>query len=135
MTPDQQKDHDRLDRYIEREMLVPIMNDTKWNETILALQSVGGYRVQFRVRCLRDTGEPIGWDHSFPYHIPTPYRAIEWLEINPIVTTRMGALVPPKESDCRVAILAALQRYSIPVEERDGTIRIYGYRRHSKSNS
>ncbi len=135
MTPDQQKDQDRLDRYIERELLAPLMNETKWNEAILALQSVEGFYVQFRVKCLRDIEEPFGWDRSFPYHIPGPYKAIEWLDINPVVTTRVGALVPPKVSDFRAEIRAALQRYSIPNEERDGTIRIYGYKRPSKSDS
>lgn len=135
MTPDQQKDHDRLNRYIARESLVPVMNNTKWKETILALQSVDGFWVQFRVKCLRDMQEPVGWDRSFPYHIPTPYRVIEWLEVNPVVTTRVGALVKPRQADFRAAIREALQRYSIPNEERDGAIRIYGYKRPSNSDS
>ena len=135
MTPDQQKDRDRLDRYIERESLAAIMNDTKWAEAIHAIQSVDGYCVQFRVRCLRDEGQPSGhWDRSFPHHIPTPYKAIEWIDINPVLTSRVGAQVPPKESDFRVAICKALSRFAIPYEELDDIIRIYGYKRPAKSN-
>jgi len=133
MSPEQQKDNDRLDRYISSEFLAPIMNDTKWNEAILALQSIEGYYVQFRVRCLRDVGAEIcHWDLSFPYHLPSPLKTIEWLDINPIVSQRIGALVSPTSNDFRVEICASLSRSSIPYEELAGIIRIRGYKRLAK---
>ena len=55
MTDEQRKDYQRTKRYIEREQLSPIMNDTKWRKPIDAFGSIPGFRVSwFRVKCIRD---------------------------------------------------------------------------------
>jgi len=80
MTPDQQKDAERHDRYIVREGLMSVMNDTKWREAIEVLSRVVGYP-KFRVKCIRDEEPPENfWDGSFPHHVP-PYKTIGWLEV------------------------------------------------------
>lgn len=84
MTTEQQKNAERLDRYIVREGLASVMNNTKWREAIQVLQDVMGYP-RFRVKNVRGSEPPAGyWDGSFPYHVP-PYKTIEWMEINMIV--------------------------------------------------
>jgi hypothetical protein len=134
MTSEQQKDDERLDRYIAREGLASVMNNTKWREAIQVLQDVMGYNVRFRVKCVRGS-EPGAdyWDGSFPYHVPT-YKAIEWMEINTIVgiysdgpTT--GRYCTGKVSDYGDRVGEALSSKSIPFYQSAGVIRLQGYTR------
>lgn len=132
-TPEQQKDAQRLARYIEREQLVSLLNNTKWREVIHAIQSIAGYVPRFRVKELR-APEPTDteWDHSFPYHVPHQFNVIEWLEFDPVVRIPRGQLVAPQTNDCTDALIAALHAVSVPFEQRRSYIRIWGYSRPSK---
>ena len=135
MTSEQQKDSDRLERYIATQSLVQVMNDTKWREAIAALGSINGYSVRFRVRCLGDAANlDANWDFSFPWHVPSPFKAIEWLDIDPVVRKRVGALLPPKTEDYRDAICSALDRFSVPHDNVGDVIRIPGYIRLGKAS-
>lgn len=132
-TPEQQKDAQRLARYIEREQLVSLMNNTKWREAIHAIQSIAGYVPRFGVKELRGP-EPTDteWDHSFPYHVPRQFNVIEWLEFDPVVRILRGQLVAPQTTDYTEALIAALHAVSVPFEQRGSYIRIWGYSRPSK---
>ncbi len=87
LTPEQQKDEERLNRYISREGLASVMNDTKWREAIQVLQDVMGYSVRFRVKVVRGSEPPTDyWDGSFPEHFRAPsYKSVEWMEVNTLV--------------------------------------------------
>jgi hypothetical protein len=129
MTADQEKDRDRLRRHIARVGLVPAMNNTKWRAAVAALAAVHGYRLRFRVRCVRDpeSQEP-SWETSFPWHIPSLVN-IEWLEVDPILLETRGALVPPSRTDFAPTIKLALDSAHVPFCEVGGAIRISGYTR------
>src|SRR5690349_6190172 len=100
MTPEQAKNAERLARYIEREQLVSLMNDTKWLETLQALEAIPGFSVRFRFKDVRDPEPAVGfWDNGLPEHIPYPFKCIEWLEIDPVVRVRLGRLVDDKATD------------------------------------
>ena len=132
MTSEQEEDDLRFFRYVQRENLASLMNNTKWREVIAAIQAVERYRPRFRVKCVRD-GEPApdSWDGSFPFHVPT-FRHIEWLEFDPVVRTRRGAIVPDLTEDFGTPIEAALATASIPFERVGSAIRIVGYFRPAK---
>ncbi len=137
MTPEQQKDSERLDRYIVREGLASVMNDTKWREAIQVLQDVMGYRVQFRLKDVRGSEPaPSYWDRDFPHHVGR-YKAIEWLEINTVVEIYKdrlegGRYNTGKTYDYSEEVAEALNAKSIPFYQTDGVIRLQGYTRSSK---
>jgi len=117
MTAEQQKDDERRDRYIIREGLASVMNDTKWREVIAILKDVCCGSVKFQVKCIRDKEPPADhWDGSFPYHVPGPYKTIEWLKVR----------VPNTED-----LIIALTRASIPFDRIGDTIQLKGYTRFS----
>ena len=129
MTPEQQKDAERLERYIAREGLSSVMNDSKWREAIEVIGQVKGY-VRFRVKCVRDPEpRPDRWESSFPYHVPRPYKVIEWLEIDPIEEKFRGQLLSPETRDRTEALIDALRSHSIPFIHENARIRIQGYTR------
>ncbi len=130
MTPEQEKDNDRLRQYIEREQLYPVMNNTKWRKSIDALLSIEGFAVHFRVKCLRSAEPSIDyWDGGFPEHIPYPFKVIEWLDIDPLMKIHRGKLVAPEIRDFTVKAMQALSSKNIPFVQIGKVIRINGYTR------
>ena len=130
MTVDQQKAIERLERCIQREQLVSVMNDTKWRELQAAMTSI---QPRYRVKCLSDRSdqEALQSERDWAYHLPL-YRWIEWVEIDPICRERRGRLLPDIEHDMAPQILALLRERSIPHEMQSGGIWIYGYRRTAR---
>ena len=132
LTPDQQKDIDRLHRYIEREGLTSCMNATKWRAAIAVVASVADYHPRFRVRCVMDQHEPTKhWDGSWPWHVPSPV-AIEWLELDPGVQT-VGVFVPVVGKDFTQQLSQALLQAHIPFSIEGRALRIWGYIRPGAS--
>ena len=133
MTAEQQKAQERLTRYISRESLVSVMNDTKWQEAIQAFRGAISGNVRFRVKELRG-GEPPAdrWESGFPEHLPHPYKHIEWLEVDPVVRLPRGALLAPAIHDCTQAVEEALRRSSVPFHLTGGIIRLHGYLRPAR---
>lgn len=130
MTPEQKKNAERLRRYIEREQLYPVMNNTKWREAIDALVSIKGFAIHFRVKCLRGAEPSMDyWGGSFPEHIPYPYKVIEWLDIDPLMKLHRGQLVAPEIRDFTEEVQQALSSKNVPFVQMGDVIRIYGYTR------
>jgi len=127
MTPEQQKDLDRLHRRINERGLASFMNDTKWKSAIMALQSISGYQVKFRTRLVTDSNDPPNhWEGGFPWHVPI-FEFIEWLELDSIVRTKRGNLLADHEENFEPAIARALVQARIPFSLESGTVRIWGY--------
>ena len=115
MTSEQQKDAERLERHIAREGLSSVMNETKWREAMGILRDLMNYDVQFRVKDVRSETSGNRWDGSFPYHVPRPYKTIEWMDID------VGD---------RIELVAeAFSAKSIPFHFGGAYIRIQGYTR------
>ena len=93
-TEDQRIDRKRLKRYIVRESLISIMNNTKWEKLRSLMLLESERKPAWRVRCLRDKRriDP-QWDGDWHYHLPD-YKSIEWLEIYPINKEHIGHVLP-----------------------------------------
>lgn len=130
LTSDQKKDRERLERYIAREGLSSVMNQTRWREAIQVLLQTQGYGLRFLVKCLREPeASAIQWESSFPYHVPQPFTVIEWLEVDPVVRKRQGQVVAEEVQDHTEAVLTALRSRNVPCFQVHGLIRIPGYLR------
>ena len=68
-------------RYIVSQSLVPVLNDTKWDELRLAMYGLGPLRPRFRVKDIEDT-HPGPWDGEWYYHFREGgYGSMEWVEL------------------------------------------------------
>jgi hypothetical protein len=95
--------------------LVPVMNNTKWNELRLAMYSLENLTPQWRTKDV-ETGYIPRWDGEWFYHFRDGgYECIEWVEIK--VTT-------PEQN---VAVLASLRTIHVPGEKTEEGYRVFGY--------
>ena len=126
-TEEQRKDSERLERYIVRESLISILNNTKWDKFVSLMLAESDRKPAWRVRCLRDqrTCEP-QWDRDWNYHLP-PYKYIEWLEIYPITTERLGYLLDDKTTVNTQYFVELLKENNIPFSIEGESLRIWGY--------
>ncbi len=133
-TPEQQKDTDRLNRYIAREGLVSFMSNTKWRKLVDTISSIEGYRPRFRVKVVRDEFLEESWDFSWPYHLP-PYKSIEWLDLDCNLRTRRGNLIEDHVESFFEKLSLSLNMVHIEFEkiEDENILRVYGYKRSGKS--
>lgn len=128
MTEEQERDLRRLQRYVQEEQLVSVMNDTKWRElrqVMIELPRSPKYRLQC---LLSPPTAPDNWDGDWYYHLPT-FVWIEWLDIDPIYQTRRGHLLKDELTDLTRELTPLLEAHSIPFEANGPFIRIHGYRR------
>src|SRR5947207_6006977 len=94
-TPFAQKIHDRVARYVEREGLTSVMNNTKWRRMLEAIDSLP-FSVTFRfkdVRSAEQEGNPTDWDadraHNFGGFLFM--TSVEWLEVKPSCSESSGS--------------------------------------------
>ena len=127
MTEEQQQDLCRLRRYIEKQQLASVMNDTKWRELRQAMIE-REHKPRFRLQCLlAPPTDPERWDGEWYYHLPT-FVWIEWLDIDPI--HRPSNHLSRKDwVDLTGELLLLLETHSIPFEMQSPFIRIHEYRR------
>ncbi|QUM89140.1 hypothetical protein HWV03_10190 [Moritella sp. 36] len=126
-TDEQLKDRERLERYIVRESLISVMNNTKWEKLRTLMLEEAERKPAWRVRCLRDKRkvEP-QWDGDWFYHLPE-YKHIEWLEIYPINKEHRGHVLPDKVTDNTEYFVSLLKNNSIPFSIEGESLRIWGY--------
>jgi hypothetical protein len=92
LTEDQKKDTDRLARYVEREQLVSLMSDTKWQRLFSSLEPIAGWLDFRRKDVLGSDQASVSWCSDF-YHMFEDGSGIEWLDIRARLTIPRGALV------------------------------------------
>ncbi len=127
-TVDQIKDDERLRKFIIRNSLVSLMNDTKWKEFQSLMMNVENKFPSWRARCLRDMPEvQLGWESDFHHHFPE-YRAIEWLDIQPKHTESQGALLPDKVTDYTSYFVELFKTNNISFSMEGPYLRIWGYK-------
>jgi hypothetical protein len=101
--------------------MIPVMNDTKWDELRLAMYSLGDLHPKWRTRDI-ETGYVPEWDGEWFYHFRDGgYDCIEWVEIR----------VTSAEQDR--AVLAALKAIHVPGERTEDGFRVFGYVEPRKS--
>ena len=127
MTAEQLKAAERLERYIQREQLVSVMNDTKWRELQSAMVGVRPAQPRYRVKPVQSS-EPSGWERDWATHLGL-FESIEWVDVDPIHRERRGRLVTDLEHDMTDQVADLLGERSIPYELHPDYIRIHGYRR------
>lgn len=101
--------------------LIPVMNNTKWEEVRLAMYSLGDVHPTWRTRDI-ETGYVSEWDGEWFYHFRDGgYDSIEWLEIT----------ITSEEQER--AVLAALKVIHVPGERSEVGYRVFGYVEPGKS--
>jgi hypothetical protein len=56
---------------------------------------------------------------------PWPVRKVEWIEVNPVVVTQLGRLVPPRVTDYTLPLTQQLTEAGLPfVVTAEGYLRI-----------
>jgi hypothetical protein len=94
--------------------MVPLMNDTKWDELRLAMYELGDLYPRWRTKDL--SGYVCPWDGEWFYHFREGgYNTIEWVEIQ--VTT------PAQDA----AVLGALRDIHVSGHRIEGGFRVYGH--------
>ena len=126
---EQRKDRQRLQAYIEREQLVSVLNDTKWERLFRSFQILDDI-LDFRRKDVRDPSSeaPLHWDADL-YHVMGAWHSIEWLEVRAKVSRSRGALLQVTVEDHTARLLEAVKSAGVPFEMTEEGIRIWGYLR------
>jgi hypothetical protein len=95
--------------------MMPVMNDTKWDELRLEMYNLDEMHPRFRTRWLSN-GYVSPWDGEWFYHFrERGYAGIEWVEIRTVSTAQC------------TAVLNELRRIHVPGCQIDDGFRVYGY--------
>jgi hypothetical protein len=95
--------------------LVPVMNDTKWDELRLAMYSLGDLHPKWRTKDVENGFIP-EWDGEWFHHFRQGgYASIEWAEIR---------ITSPEQDNL---VRAALISIHVPGVKTGDGYRIYGY--------
>lgn len=134
LTPDQQKDRDRLKRYVERKGLVSLMSNAKWEKLIAAVGQVDGYVPRFRTKTVREEFNEDQWEQSWPHHIPT-YIEVEWIDLDPVIREREGTLIDDQLTTFAEPFAKALESVNVEFEklQNQEILRVWGYKRSRKA--
>jgi hypothetical protein len=134
----QQQDRQRLRAYIAREQLGSVMNDTKWERLLDALEPLYGF-LEFRRKDVREsrTEASSRWNGDM-YEVFGRWENIEWLEIRADRCARYEGALPPtlppiKAEDHTDDMLEALRAAGVPYERTEEGVRIWGYLRPGTS--
>lgn len=118
---------------VERRMLTPLMNDTRWREVRTAVgqrpfsppyqrQDVLGPRESLWFS--DDVTEGGDWSHESL----EPFFSIEWVRIVPRLRRQVGHLLPLRPAgDCTDQLRDALGRLGLSFREDDRGFWVYGY--------
>ena len=121
LSDEQKAELERLRPFLVRQGLMSKMNAGNWRSALDAILAIEGYTPLYRLRQVRDSGDPPAglWSGPLPAGLPL-YNFIEWLELNPR---------PAGKTDWSAPLLAALQGAGIPVSQTATGIRINAYQR------
>lgn len=132
-TPEQTKECERLRRYIQREQLMSVMSDAKWQRFMTAIEGLP-FSVRYRRQDVREpVREHAGWDMDRYHVFSGDLESIEWVELNARVEIPRGHLIPPKVQDRSDELRQALSAANVPFSIENGNVRIWGYTRPGRS--
>lgn len=104
---------------------------TPIEQRLVALLNGHDYALRLK---LKDYPEPESWGHYIiapvPGYLeingPWPVRHVEWVEVNPVVTTSRGRLIPPQVDDYTGLLTRQLAQAGLSfIITDDGYIRIF----------
>ena len=127
-----------VEKILTRKQLSSIMNDTKWLELQKAVASLPFPPPYICKRITDENSERIGqledapryvgdWSSFWEEGLPL-FFDIEWLKVRPRKGICRGRLIADEILDETEEFIAILEKYSIPYENENRTITIYGYR-------
>jgi hypothetical protein len=111
---------------VERENLASLMSDTRWSQLVTALVDAH-FLPEFRVKVIGERESSIGWESSFPHHLPSPYLCIEWLELSGRFSRHRGKLVPDAIVDRSSELEQILRQTRVPFTIDGGVFRVWGH--------
>ena len=103
-----------------------MMNDTRWAALLKKLVDAD-LRPGFRVKIVDEAAPKESWEHSFPYHLPSPLLCIEWLELSAVSYERRGRLVSPREQDQSALLEECLRISKVPFTKDNRVYRVWGH--------
>jgi hypothetical protein len=105
---------------MNRSGLIPVMNNTKWDELRLAMDSLGDRPPKWRTRDV-ESGFIPEWDGEWSNHFRAGgYESIEWVEIQ--------TSSPQQET----AVLEELKRIHVPGVKSGAGFKVFGYVKHGQ---
>jgi hypothetical protein len=108
--------------------LVGAANNTKWNELISYFRGMSDWRPSYRSKSVE--GYVSGWDVEWFYHLPFPFKGVQWLDIglHPDGGARPGMLLPRSAYiDHTDRFVSLLRQIGLEFEVREDVMRIWGY--------
>jgi hypothetical protein len=115
---------------IEKERLIGVMNNTKWNALFKDLNEVDDL-ISYRVTYIDSTTWPDN-EASFPFtselaQIWGNFIAMEYLDIEAKISHSKGALLEPEIVDHTQKIIEICSRHSSKFSVTENGVRIWGY--------
>lgn len=114
-------DKEKIVAMARRKFSGALANDTKWNELLIFMRTLDGWRPSYRTKWV--SGFISEWDVEWFYHLPFPMVGVEWLDIGLHELPRRGQ--PPIDHSER--ILGALAEIGFEFEAKGDVVRIWGY--------
>ena len=116
---------------VERYQLASVMNDTKWEELVAAMQA---FQPLPDWRCKEiSAAAPGAWDAEWHYHT-RPFHTIEWLEVGFVNPKGCRGSAPAQVSstdrvEAEARLRATLCALGVPFSLEGGLVRVWGYTR------
>lgn len=119
-------------KYIQENSLASFMNKTKWRELAIGLTSNVSFEPKVSVKILRERNASgfslLDWEWV-KYGNSS---CIEWIEIDPVKSERIGRLVPDKKTDYSEFVVSVLLKNNIPYSINGSNYKVWGYANTSK---
>ncbi|MCG9697924.1 DUF6678 family protein [Shewanella sp. Isolate11] len=120
---------------IEKERLIGLMNNTKWNALFSELNLIEEM-IQYKAHYIDGSMFP---DHETSYEF-TPelqqiwgnFIAIEYVDVITIIKRDIGKLLEPEIVDVTKAILEICNEHNVKVSVINSGVRVWGYHRHGE---
>ena len=117
----------KLRKYIQKQGLTGLANDTKWNELITHMRnSHKEWLPSFRFNCINSNFIST-WDCEWYHHLPFPFMSVSWFEISFIEEIPRGNLMKSIYIDHSEDLIKLLKDIGFEFEKGKNTLRIFGY--------
>lgn len=128
------KSRQQIAAEITKRGMVSVMNETKWRELQDSVRTELPFAPPYQLKVvLNPHPEPAQFDADVYYlgdwsdECLAPFYEIEWLRIRPRYLRRQGQHATEEVRHVESALLAILQRHSIPHRRAEDSIWIFGY--------